>query len=139
MPLKTDSSIEKWLSIEYRNINKNLVKKQIVLNELLDMEEPGCDTKADEVYIFNKSSLQAFALAIPEKYHRRLKLPIFFFKNSRVPDSCYMIDPVAVEALQETGDLNKLYRFRENKLWLALPLAYEIANKYPSLIQFIFH
>lgn len=139
MSFKEPRVMEKWLSLEYRKLNKNLVAKQVVLSELLKAESPVAKTRDGEDHNFDKSSLAQLAQRVPEKYHDKLKLPIFIFKDSRVPDSCYLIDDIAVEVLKLTGDINKLYQFRENKLWMGRPIAYEIANRYPTLIQFIMH
>jgi uncharacterized protein (UPF0216 family) len=139
MGFKEPRVMEKWIGHEYRNMNKSLVARQVVLSELLKKESPVARTRDGEDHYFDKISLEKLASVVPEKYHDRLKLPIFFFKNSKVPDSCYMIDDIAVDALKGSGDLNEMYRFREKKLWVGRPIAYEIANKYSTLIQFVVH
>jgi len=139
MPLKDTGTMEKWISLEFRRINQSLVRYQRVLFELLEMDVPALETKEGKEYLFDKKTLTDFARAVPVNYHKKLKLPIFFFKDTKVIDSCYLIDEMAVEVLKVTGDLNQMYRFRDKKLWLGRPLAYEIANKYPTLTQFVVH
>ena len=139
MPLNEPRVMEKWISLEFRKLNQSLVKLQPTLFELLAMEHPVAETRDGGEYAFDKKALNDFARAVPEKFYRKLKLPIFFFKDTRVSDSCYIIDNIAAEVLMANGALNKLYRFREKKLWIGRPLAYEIGNKYPTLVQFVVH
>jgi uncharacterized protein (UPF0216 family) len=139
MPIKESGTMEKWINLEFRKLNQSLVRPQPTLFELLSMEVPKAESRDGGEYTFDRDALKRFAEAVPENYHKRLKLPIFFFKDTKVIDSCYLIDNTAVEVLKITGDLNDMYRFREKKLWLGRPLAYEIGNKYPTLVQFVVH
>jgi uncharacterized protein (UPF0216 family) len=139
MPLKETGSLEKWISLEFRKLNASLVRRQPTLFELLEMEHPKAETHDGEEYTFDKKTLKELSQALPEKFHGKLKLPIFFFNDTRVPDSCYIIDDIAAEALTAIGELNPLYRFRKKKLWIGKPIAYEIGNKYPTLTQFVLH
>jgi len=139
MAFKEPKGIEKWIGLEYRKLNQGLVARQVVLTDLLAEAEPSAKTRAGEDYRFDKSSLEKLASLLPDNIQKRLKLPIFFFKDSRVLDSCYLIDDTAAEAFKLTGDINELYRFRDKKMWMGRPIAYEISNKYPTLIQFVVH
>jgi hypothetical protein len=62
-------------------------------------------------------------------------LPLFFF-NVDVRDSCYLTDETAVHALRALGDLGEGRRLAKGRLWVARAIAYAIARKYPTAIQF---
>lgn len=53
-----------------------------------------------------------------------------------VRDSCYLTDEIAVKALQALGDLGEGRRLTNGRLWVARAIAYAIARKYPTAIQF---
>ncbi len=139
MLLNNERAFEKWLKFEYHNINKNLVIQKVSIADLLEMENPKVLTKEGEEYTFNIASLQKLGKAIPAYYHRQLKLPITFYKDLRVKDSCFITDDIAIKALQQSNDLDQLYRPKDDKVWLSRPLAHEIANKYPTLVQFVIY
>ncbi|UCH88642.1 MAG: DUF61 family protein [Thermoplasmata archaeon] len=137
MTLKNTGSFEKWINLEYRKLNQNLVARPPFLSDLLKMDRPAAQTRGGEEYVFDLRALKELAKRIPDHYHSNLRLPIFFYSSVNVADSCYLADETAVEVLKHTNDLNQLYRFREGKLWISKPLAFELANKYPTLIQFV--
>jgi len=137
MLLNNEGAMEKWLKVEFHNINKNIVKKQVTVAELLNMDKPKTETRSGEVYLFDFEALSDFSSMVPILYHRRLRLPIYFYKDLRVKDSCFLTDEVAGLALQKTKDLDSVYKFNEGKLWLSRPLAWEISRKYPTLFQFV--
>lgn len=138
MTLNREGSLKKWISIEYRKLNQNLVAHPLTLTELLKMDRPTALTKNDEEYLFDIDALKRLSGSLPDDVSKRLKLPMFFFKDARINDSCYIIDEVAVDALKRTNDINERYRFREKKLWISLPLAFDIQKKYLTLIQFVY-
>lgn len=137
MLLNNDGVMEKWLKMEFQNINKNIVKTQVTIAELLKMEVPKTNTRSGEDYLFDIEALSDFSSMVPILYHRRLRLPIYFYKDLRVKDSCFLTDEVAGLALQKTKDLDAVYTFKDGKLWLSRPLAWEISRKYPTLFQFV--
>ena len=139
MPLKQPGSFEKWINLEYRNINKNMVARRLYIYDVIKMEIPKAETKAGEEYLFDKKALKALWKKLNKNLKEELKIPIIFFSDIRVSDSCYLTDESAVEALKHTKDLNPMYRIREGKLWLSKPIAMDIANKYPTLFQFVVH
>lgn len=53
-----------------------------------------------------------------------------------IRDSCYLTDEIAVEALQALGALGEGRTLTNYQLWVALAIAYSIARKYPTAIQF---
>jgi uncharacterized protein (UPF0216 family) len=139
MILDNERVLERWLKIEFHNLNKNIVTRQVPIAELLKMEIPKTPTRTGEDYRFDTTSLQKLGSAIPKLIHSDLKLPIYFYKDLRVKDSCFITDQTAVKALRHTNDLDPKYGFRDDKLWLSRPIAHDIANKYPTLFQFVIY
>ena len=137
MVLKTDGALEKWLAMEFQNINRNTVKAQASIAALIKMEVPRLITKSGEEYQFDAPTLDNFARSVPKLYHNRLKLPIYFYKDMRVKDSCFIVDELAGKVLQDTKDLDGFYEFKGGKLWMSRPIAHDIAKKYPTIFQFI--
>ena len=137
MILKNDGALERWLKLEYHNLNKNVVNRQVSLAELLKMSKPETTTRGGEAYKFDPDALKKLGAVLPQVNHKKLSLPILFYRDLRVKDSCFIADRIAFAALQCTGDLDTMYEFRNDKVWLSRPLALEIANRYPTLFQFI--
>jgi uncharacterized protein (UPF0216 family) len=139
MVFNSESAMERWLKIEFHSLNRNLVKQQIPIDKLLKMEIPKTVTRGGEDYMFDSQTLRMFSNSIPQIYHRRLQLPIYFYRDLRVKDSCFLSDEVAVKALKHTKDLEFGYNFSDGKLWLSRPIAFDISRKYPTLFQFVIY
>lgn len=137
MILDNERALKKWLKFEFQNLNKNIVTRQVSIAELLKMEDPKTATRGGEEYHFDAKALQKFSSKIPKLYHSDLRLPIYFYKDLRVKDSCFLTDHIAVKVLHHTQDLDPMYDFTDDKLWLSRPIAHDIANKYPTLFQFV--
>jgi uncharacterized protein (UPF0216 family) len=103
------------------------------------MEEPKTFTKTGEEYLFDFNALQKLSQMIPLVYNNQLKLPIYFYKDLRIKDSCFLVDEVAAKVLKYTNDLDAMYGFLNGKLWVSKPIAYDMVLKYPTLIQFVIY
>lgn len=137
MLLDNERALKKWLKFEYQNMNMNLVTQQVAIADLLKMDTPKALTRTGEEYQFDAPTLKKFSKAVPRVYHWQLKLPIYFYRDLRVRDSCFITDEIAVKVLQHTNDLDAMYSFQNDRLWLSRPLAYDIVKKYPTIFQFI--
>jgi uncharacterized protein (UPF0216 family) len=137
MLLKNDRALKRWLKFEASNINSNLVSHQVIITDLLKMEKPMTMTKNGEEYYFNIEALGKFRNTISNLHQRRLKLPVFIYKDLRVRDSCFISDKTAFSALLETKDLDPMYKFENDKVWFSRVIGHDIARKYPTLFQFV--
>jgi len=137
MLLNNERALKKWLKFEYQNMNKNLVTQQIAIADLLKMDTPKALTRTGEEYRFDAPTLKRFGKTVPQIYHQQLKLPIYFYRDLRVRDSCFITDEIAVKVLKHTNDLDNMYSFQDDRLWLSRPLAHDIVKKYPTMFQFI--
>jgi uncharacterized protein (UPF0216 family) len=137
MLLKNDRALMRWLKFEASNINSNLVSRQVAISDLLKMDKPKTLTKTGEEYLFDIEVLQNFNNTISILNQRRLKLPVFIYKDLRVRDSCFISDKTAFSALLETKDLDPMYKFEDDKVWFSRVIGHDIARKYPTLFQFV--
>jgi len=133
-----ESTFLKWMRVEMGKINKGIVSQRKSISQLLNEEIPQSETKAGDEYFFEKDVLTAISEEIPEDIRNRLRLPIIFISDNRVPDSCFINDEYAFKALQILGEFSKLRRMQQGKLWLGKSIAYSIMKKYPSVFQIAF-
>jgi uncharacterized protein (UPF0216 family) len=132
-----ESVLTRWMGMEISRINDSVVSGRKTLATLLSEESPDAVTKGGGEYRFNREILSALAGRLPEGIRDTLKLPVLFFFDMGVRDSCYLTDEAAVKALQALGDLGAGRRRREGRLWVARAIAHDIARKYPTAVQFV--
>ena len=132
-----ESVLTRWMGMEIARINDSVVAGRKTLASLLADERPAARTKGGGEYSFNRGILASLGDWLPEGIRRTLKLPILFFFDVDVRDSCYLTDETAVQALQALGDLGEGRRLRDGRLWVARAIAYAIARKYPTAVQFV--
>lgn len=134
----SESTFFKWMRVKMGKINKGIVSQRKSLSQLLSEELPQSETKAGEEYFFEKDVLIAISEEISEDIQNRMRLPIIFFSDNRVPDSCYINDEYAFKTLQILGEISKMRRMQQGKMWLGKSIAYSIIKKYPSVFQIAF-
>ncbi|HDR74134.1 MAG TPA: DUF61 family protein [Methanoculleus sp.] len=131
-----ESVFLRWMGIEAARLRQGLVEDRKRLSVLLAEEEPQAVTRAGEPYRFDTEVIERFGEQVPPALHRRLRLPITFRFSPDVPGSCYLNDEAAVQALQALGEISELRRLHDGKLWVGRAIAYAIARKYPTAVQF---
>ncbi|WP_094227532.1 DUF61 family protein [Methanolobus psychrotolerans] len=134
-PASDDSILMRWMRLEIGKINDGIVSKRKSLAQLLTEEKPASWTKSGKEHVFDKDVLQSLSEKLPFDLHEKLKLPIIFFSDTQVPDSCYLNDPLALEAFQIVGELSMMRRMQQGKLWVARSIVYTIMKKYPTVVQ----
>lgn len=127
----------RWMRLEVSKINEGIVTERKSLAQLLIPERPASKTKSGDEHLFDKEILAFLRDNLPGELHYKLKLPILFFYSMNVPDSCYLNDSSALEALQILGDLSKMRRMQQGKLWVGRSIAYSIMKKYPTVVQMV--
>ncbi|NOQ48772.1 MAG: DUF61 family protein [Methanococcoides sp.] len=137
LPDSDDSGLMRWMRSEVGKINKEIVAERKPLSQLLGEEMPFSKTKSGNEHLFDKGILNVFEEGLPEELHGRLRLPILFFLDYRVEDSCFLNDENAVKALQIMGEISKSRSLNEGKLWVGKSIAYSIMRKYPTAIQIV--
>lgn len=137
LPDSDDSGLMRWMRSEVGKINKEIVAERKPLSQLLGEEIPSSKTKSGNEHLFNKETLSVLEGGLPEEHHGRLRLPILFFLDNRVEDSCFLNDENAVKALQIMGELSKSRCLNKGKLWVGKSIAYSIMRKYPTAIQIV--
>lgn len=131
-----ESVLTRWMGMEIARINDSVVAGRKTLASLLAEEEPRARTKGGGDHHFSRETLASLGSRLNEDTRKALKLPVIFFFDLDVRDSCYLTDWIAVQALQALGDLGEGRRLAKDRLWVARTIAYAIARKYPTAIQF---
>ncbi|MBN2110410.1 MAG: DUF61 family protein [Methanosarcinaceae archaeon] len=134
-PMTDDSIIMRWMRVEMGKINEGIVSERKSLSMLLTEERPASRTKSGKEHVFDKDVLKILHEKMPADMQDKLKLPILFFSDAQVPDSCFINDPLALLALQILGELSELRRMQQGKLWVGRSIAYAIMKKYPTVVQ----
>lgn len=132
-----DSVFSRWMRTEIHKINDGIVSERKFLDELLIEEKPIAKTKSGKNHFFEIDTLNKLIEILPEHIHGKLRLPILFFLDSSINDSCYVNDLIAIEALQIMGEISKIRAIRDGKIWVGKPIAYSIMKKYPSAVQIV--
>ena len=130
-----DQVFMRWMRLELGKLNKGIVTQRKSLSSLLQEERPASRTRAGDEYLFDREVIDKLGQMLPEEIHAKLRLPILFFYNAKVEDSCYLNDENAVKALQILGEISQMRKFHEGKLWVGKAIAYSIIKKYPTAIQ----
>jgi len=131
-----ESVLTRWMGLEIARINDGVVAGRRSLAVLLSEGTPAAVTRGGGEYRFDREVLSALAGRLPGEFRSSLKLPILFFLDMDVRDSCYLADEAAVRALQLLGDLGEGRRLTKGRLWVSRPIAYAIAQRYPTAVQF---
>ena len=132
-----ESVLTRWMGMEIARINDGVVAAQQSLAALLSAEDPKVPTRGAGEHHFSRETLGTLAGKLPRELRESLKLPILFFFDTGVQDSCYLADGTAVEALQVLGDLGPARRLTGGRLWVARAIAFAIFRKYPTAVQFV--
>jgi hypothetical protein len=131
-----ESVLTRWMGMEIARINDSVVAGRKTLASLLAEKNPTARTKGGGDHRFNSEILATLGDRLPGEIRKTLILPIIFFFDVDVRDSCFLTDETAVAALQALGDLGEGRRLAKGRLWVARAIAYAIARKYPTAIQF---
>ncbi|ATU07405.1 DUF61 family protein [Methanohalophilus portucalensis] len=135
LPDSDNPVFARWMKGEMGKINRAIVAQRKTLAQLLEEEVPHSRTRAGDRYVFDKEVIGMLGEEMPSELHDRLKLPILFFFDFRVEDSCFLNDRHALRALQNLSELGEMYRMRQGKVWVGKSMAYSIMHKYPTAIQ----
>jgi len=132
-----DSVLIRWMRLELGKMNEGLVAERKTLYQLLTEKNPSSRTKSGKEYFFDQRVLTTLQEQLPEDIHQRLKLPVFFYLDSTVPDSGFLSDETAVAALQALGEISTMRRPEKGRLWVSRPIVYAIMEKYPTAVQLV--
>jgi uncharacterized protein (UPF0216 family) len=134
-PLSGESVLLRWIGLELGRMNSGIVSGRKTLAVLASEESPSAVTRSGGTYHFDPGTIRILAASLPEEIRRQLRLPIVFFFDSRVPDSCYLADETALAAFLSLGDLSSLRSFHEGRVWVGRAIVYELVRKYPAAVQ----
>jgi uncharacterized protein (UPF0216 family) len=136
MPGISDESVlKKWMAVEMGRINDGVVTDRPRLAELLETQHPVATTRGGGEHRFDPDTLRRFGTSLTPGLRSRLRIPVLFYFDSNVADSCLLTDDAALEAFQTLGELSSLRTMIEGKLWVGRAIVYSLVRKYPSIIQ----
>ena len=141
MPDRPSASDEppflRWMRRDLGRLTDGVVAERKRLSLLLREEHPSSVTKGGDRYDFDRNVLIRLEQALPAELQRRLRLPILFYFDSTVPDSFFLADEAAVEALQSLGEISTLREMQGGRLWIAKPIVYAVMSRYPTVMQIV--
>jgi uncharacterized protein (UPF0216 family) len=133
--LPDEGVLTKWMALEMGRINDGVVVERPRLTDLLKSENPSAYTRAGKEHRFDRNMLSLLENKLPVRLQSRLRLPIIFFFDSNVADSCFLTDEGALEVLKTLGEISDMRTMTEGKAWMGRTIVYSLVRKYPSLIQ----
>lgn len=136
-PMGDDSVLMRWMRTEMNKLNDGIVAERKSLSQLLLEEKPTARTKGGSDHLFDIATLRNLSEKLPKNLHYKLKLPILFFFDNQVPDSCYLNDAHALQALQTLGEISRLRTMKQGRSWVGRSIAYSIMKKYPTVVQIV--
>jgi len=135
---KDSRVLKKWFELEISSVHKGMVTRRKSLEFLLKMDDPHCLTKEGERHVFDRGILNDLAAAAPQEKRSMLMLPITLFFDLKVGNECYVSDEIAAETLRELEGYDRVYPFRDGKMWLPYSIGMELMRKYRGAIQQLF-
>jgi uncharacterized protein (UPF0216 family) len=133
--LSDESVLRKWLTIEMGRINDGVVIERPPLSLLMESARPTAITRGGKEYHFGADELRRLEEKLPPGLKEKLRLPILFYFDSNVGDSCFLADTIALEALQALGELSSMRTMNGGKLWVGRAIVYSLIRRYPTAIQ----
>jgi uncharacterized protein (UPF0216 family) len=133
--LSDESVLKKWMAIEMGRINDGVVAERRKLSDLLQEKNPAAITRKGKEFAFDRTTLYELEQRLPEKLRNRLFLPVIFYFDSQVADSCFLTDKTALEAFQILGEMSDMRVMTEGRLWVGRAIVYTLMRKYPTMIQ----
>jgi len=130
-----ESVLRRWMSLEMGKINDGVVSARVPLSLLLEMERPVATTRGGREHVFDRDVIRKIGKLLPARLRSALKLPILFYFDMEVSDSCMLTDEVALAALQELGDLSTERRMENGRAWVGRALVFALLRKYPTAVQ----
>lgn len=130
--------LKKWVEHEMTSVHKGLVTRRRSLESLLKMDKPHCISREGHKHHFDKEILNRLADSIPEERRSELKLPITLNFSLKVENECYISEEVAAKAIRKMEGYEKVYRYRDGKMWLPNSIGLELIRGYKGAIQPLF-
>jgi uncharacterized protein (UPF0216 family) len=130
-----ESVLRKWMAIEMGRINDGVVVERPRLLTLITSDRPRSVTRGGKEYCYDRDTIHLLDEKLPPGLKAALKVPVIFYFDSNVADSCFLTDGVALECLQVLGELSRMRTMNQGKLWVGRAIVYSLMRKYPTVIQ----
>ena len=123
------------MAIEMGRINDSVVVERPRLLTLITSDRPRSVTRGGKEYYYDRDTIHLLDEKLPPGLKGALKVPVIFYFDSNVADSCFLTDGVALECLQVLGELSLMRAMNQGKLWVGRAIVYSLMRKYPTVIQ----
>lgn len=130
-----ESVLRRWMSLEMRKINEGIADTRVSLHALLEMERPMTVARNGRDFLFDRRVLQDIASRLPVALQKKLRLPVIFYYDVDVPNSCFLSDNIAFKALQEMGELSRERVMEGGKVFVGRAIVFALMRSYPTAIQ----
>jgi len=130
-----ESALKRWMGLEMRKINEGIVATRVSLHTLLEMESPVTVTRGGQDFRFDRNVLEKIASRLPAALCKELRLPVIFYFDMDVPSSCFLSDSVALEALQEMGELSRERVMEGGRVFVGRAIVFTLVRSYPTAFQ----
>jgi len=130
-----ESALRRWMGLEMRKINEGIVAARVSLPTLLEMENPVTITRGGQEFRFDRNVLEKIASRLPAALCKKLRLPVVFYFDMDVPSSCFLSDSVALEALQEMGELSRERVMEGGRIFIGRAIVFDLVRSYPTAFQ----
>lgn len=130
-----ESVLRRWMSLEMGRINSGAVTARVPLYRLLEVERPVAVTRGGLEHLFDREVLRTMQRSLPVHLHSSLRLPVTFYFDMEVSNSCLLVDEWALRAFQEMGDLSRERGMVDGRVWVGRALVFALMRKYPTAVQ----
>ncbi|MDH7594206.1 MAG: DUF61 family protein [Methanomicrobiales archaeon] len=135
--LTDEGVLKRWFMLEMRRVNDGTVSERKTLLALLHEEIPSSVTKGGMEYRFDRRVLTEMARALPVDITKKLRIPMLFYCDTEVKNSCLLSERVAMDALKELGAISPLRTFHEGGVWISRAIVYSLIARFPTAIQIV--
>ena len=128
---------EGFLKKQIQNLNRHLPKGRATLANLLEQDKPEIENRDGSTHRFKKKELEFLADLLPERKHRRLRLPIIIRVSPELGRGAAKISGRIEQEVFEKI-LEKQDESEGHELLIYRPEVRKIRQKLPTTTQYAF-
>lgn len=136
--MASPGAIDRWLSLELGRLNAGLVVERKSLARLRQEAHPACRTREGEEHAFEPGALERLARVLTDRDAEALRLPITVFVTGDLPDSAYVSEELAAQALRALEGFGGAFPFRNGRMYLPHSLAVDLMRRSGGTLQLAF-
>ena len=133
-----ERALKRWISFEAAGLNASLARKKKTVAAMMAEEEPSYDTKDGQRVQVDKRALRAIHSLLDAEERNVERLPADLVIDSSLDNLAYVTLPGVSRALRSLEGFGDAYPFRAGRMHLPLPVAIDLPQKYPGILQTVF-